>query len=129
MKNQFLAVALGATLLLPSCFGGGSGSGNNNGNAENTDNVKGLTTEQMTGSGALDNMTGFTSEIWLTKANANDYLFYPHLKGFNLDENEIQISAENIQPEDWPAKIGKADHIHRFAVLVCLFHVVFLLLK
>ena len=38
MKNQFLAVALGATLLLPSCFGGGSGSGNNNGNAENTDN-------------------------------------------------------------------------------------------
>jgi len=38
MKNQFLAVALGATLLLPSCFGGGSGSGNNNGNTENTDN-------------------------------------------------------------------------------------------
>ncbi len=70
--------------------------------------VTGLTTELMTGANALDNMT-FAYEAgeenpWLTKANTDECFFYPHLEGFNLDENGEQITAENIQPEDWPPK-------------------------
>ncbi|MBR6940338.1 MAG: Ig-like domain repeat protein, partial [Clostridia bacterium] len=77
------------------------------GNADNTDSVKGLTTAQMTGDNALNNMTfsyaqGETNP-WLTKANDDNYLYYPHLKGFNLENGE-QISAENIDPENWPPK-------------------------
>ena len=76
------------------------------------DNVKGLTTAQMTGIAALENMVfsyeeGETSP-WLAKANTQGISFYPHLRGFNLNEYGEQLSAENIQAKDWPAKAGAA---------------------
>ena len=72
------------------------------------DTVTGLTTAQMTGANALDNMVfeyGAGEESpWLTKANDDNCLYYPHLKGFNINDNGAQLSAEEIDPENWPAK-------------------------
>ena len=51
----------------------------------------------MTGGNALDNMAFTDTSIWLTKANADGCLFYPHLKGFAYD-TEPTIA-------NWPAKI------------------------
>ncbi len=72
-----------------------------------------LSTAQMTGANALDNMT-FAYEAgeenpWLTKADEVDedggYIwFYPHLKGFNLDADSAQLPADEIEAADWPAK-------------------------
>ncbi|MBR3438295.1 MAG: leucine-rich repeat domain-containing protein, partial [Clostridia bacterium] len=74
--------------------------------ADDASNVKGLTTAQMTGANALDNMVfefgdGEVSP-WQIKANGADvsgkyFLFYPHLKGFAYD-----LTAAS---EDWPAKV------------------------
>ena len=69
-------------------------------------NVTGLTTAEMTGTMALDNMTfvygpGETSP-WLVKADSADEtdgkycLYYPHLKGFKYD-----VTGDAA---DWPAK-------------------------
>jgi hypothetical protein len=64
-------------------------------------NVEGLTTAQMTGANALDNMVfeyGAGEENpWLTRANDDINSFYPHLKGFAYDS---EPTAEN-----WPPKI------------------------
>ena len=65
-----------------------------------------LSTAQMTGANALDNMT-FAYESgeenpWLTKADEADenggyYWYYPHLKGFAYDKTSAA--------EDWPEKV------------------------
>ncbi len=99
----------------------------------NGTNVTGLTTAQMTGADALsdDNMKFVFSEgeenPWLVRENncKNDY--YPHLKGFNLDEEAAQIPAESIDAENWPPKTetGTGEHKYgdtgdaRFTCSVC----------
>ncbi|MBR4766840.1 MAG: hypothetical protein IK085_08770, partial [Clostridia bacterium] len=73
-------------------------------------NVKGLTTAEMTGTDALTNLSGFSSEIWLVKADGADsadgeyYWYYPHLKGFNFNDDLTQMPADEIEAADWPAK-------------------------
>ena len=60
--------------------------------------AKGLSSDQMTGTSALNNMVGFSSDTWLTKANTNDNKFYPHLEGFAYDTSWAD--------EDWPPKLA-----------------------
>ena len=68
-------------------------------NTNDTENVKGLTTAQMTAGtytdGAVTNMPGLTSSVWLVKEGSDFYSYYPHLKGFVYD------STEDVS--DWPA--------------------------
>ena len=80
--------------------------GEESGEGETSSNVTGLTTAQMTGANALDNLVfeygGGEVSPWQTKANGADvsgnyYLFYPHLKGFDYD-----LTAAS---EGWPAKV------------------------
>ncbi|MBR0112775.1 MAG: hypothetical protein IJM02_03420 [Clostridia bacterium] len=78
-----------------------------------TSSLAGLTTADMTGLNALDNMV-FVYEDgeenpWLVKENNEFYSYYPHLKGFNFDENGNQLPAEDIRKADWPACTLKAD--------------------
>ncbi|MBR3620770.1 MAG: hypothetical protein IKN56_04620, partial [Clostridia bacterium] len=72
-----------------------------NGADDNTNNVTGLTTAQMTGENALDNMVfefGDGEESpWLTKANNENSSYYPHLKGFAYDTDPTDAN--------WPPKI------------------------
>ena len=80
---------------------------------DDTNNVTGLTTAEMTGENALENMVfeyrdGEVSP-WLTKADeAGDggkyRLFYPHLKGFNFNDDLTQMTGDEIKTADWPAK-------------------------
>ena len=89
--------------------------------------IKALTTARMTGSDALseygmlfeyDTENGEVNP-WIVKAdelnekNGNYTWYYPHLKGFNyfeVEENEaivsIQKHAEEINADEWPAKIN-----------------------
>ena len=81
-------------------------------------NVTGLTTAQMTGANALDNMT-FAYEAgeespWLVKENTCLNDFYPHLAGFNLDDSEAQIPAENIDAVNWPPKTDTGTGEHKY---------------
>ncbi|MBR6940691.1 MAG: hypothetical protein IKH65_07795, partial [Clostridia bacterium] len=85
-----------------------------NGADDDTNNVTGLTTAQMTGANALENMAfsyGPGEEnTWLTKADeAGDggkyYWFYPHLKGFNFNDDLTQMTGDEIEAADWPAKV------------------------
>ena len=69
--------------------------------------VKGLTTSEMTGSKALENMvfsySAGETNPWLTKADGKDadtseyYWYYPHLKGFVYDNSS--------EVKDWPPKV------------------------
>ena len=81
-------------------------------------NVKGLTTAEMTGANALENMSFSTAEgeesPWLVKENHCQNDFYPHLKGFNLDENKAQIPAESIDAENWPPKTDTGSGEHKY---------------
>ena len=82
------------------------------GDSADTDTLTGLSTDKMTagtyaGDGSVANMAGFSSDIWLVKEGTDDYSFYPHLKGFNLDSSGEQLSADEIAAEDWPARIAK----------------------
>ena len=81
------------------------------GDSGDTDTVKGLNTENMTGEDALNNMQFEYAEDetspWMVKATDANAIYYPHLKGFNLNEEGGQIAAENISPYDWPARIDK----------------------
>ena len=67
-------------------------------------NVSGLTTDMMTGIGALQNLSGFSADTWLVKENDSNNKFYPHLTGFNFDLNGDQLAADDIPAESWPAK-------------------------
>ena len=73
-----------------------------------SDTVKGLTTEQMTGEGALDNMLFADVDgediPWMVKANDATALYYPHLKGFNFYKEGGQMDAEDISTYDWPPR-------------------------
>ena len=73
---------------------------------EDTETAKGLTTAEMTGASALDNMVFDTTDEnpWLVKENDSAASYYPHLKGFNLDEEGQQLPAESIEAENWPPK-------------------------
>jgi hypothetical protein len=64
-------------------------------------NVKGLTTAEMTGTGALTNMGFSDTSVWLVKENTDFYTFYPHLKGFEYDN-----SGSN---SDWASRKLKAN--------------------
>ena len=92
------------------------------GNGSET-NAEGLTTAEMTGATALDNMIfecedGETSP-WLAKTNHCRNDFYPHLKGFAYDNEATD--------ENWPPKTGTGTGGHlygdkgddRFTCTVC----------
>lgn len=70
-----------------------------------TKTVRGLDTKQMTGTIALKNMVGFSSDIWIAKANDEYYFYYPHLQGFNLTSSTEQLRHEKISVFDWPPRI------------------------
>lgn len=72
-----------------------------NGADDASNNVIGLTTFEMTGSNALTSLAGFSSDKWLTKTSGSKYLYYPHLKGFEYDENPAD--------ENWPSKLNLKD--------------------
>ena len=76
-----------------------------------TETAIGLTTAQMTGSNALDYMAFEYNEDeenpWLVRESDEFYSYYPHLKGFDLDDSGAQIPAENIPKSDWPARLSK----------------------
>ena len=86
-------------------------------NQEDNDTVEGLTTDEMTGSNALEKMVFVKSieinsetinlDNWITKANdvENGYSFYPHLKGFNFDSDDKQLDAADIEPGNWPGRV------------------------
>ncbi len=84
---------------------GGVVGDNDSGNIENCDEK---TLNELTGSGALSSM-GFDTSVWMIKADkecdGRNYWFYPHLKGFEKDENGVQIDPENIPADIWPAKV------------------------
>ncbi len=92
------------------------------GNGSET-NAEGLSTAEMTGATALDNMIfdcedGETSP-WLVKTNHCRNDFYPHLKGFAYDNEATD--------ENWPPKTGTGTGGHlygdtgddRFTCTVC----------
>ncbi|MBR4767052.1 MAG: hypothetical protein IK085_09870, partial [Clostridia bacterium] len=87
-----------------SCAGAINGADND------ADNVKGLTTEQMTGISAIspENMNYIFDEgevnPWLVKENDFDYMYYPHLTGFNTDNQGSQLPASEISAGNWPPK-------------------------
>ncbi len=83
-------------------------------NGADTDTVKGLTTAQMTGGSAGNNLVfAYTAPAvspWLFRADSEEngtyYWFYPHLKGFNFDSDGKPLSdASQIAADDWPAKV------------------------
>ena len=85
--------------------------------------LTGLTTAQMTGTGALENMIFDENLIeydnpWLMKENDDSFLYYPHLVGFNKDSQGNQLAAENIATEDWPARVpnGGTDDVEKTTV-------------
>ncbi|MBQ6264965.1 MAG: Ig-like domain repeat protein [Clostridia bacterium] len=61
-----------------------------------SETVTGLSTAEMTGETALDNMSGLSSDSWLVRANADGWAYYPHLKGFAYDTDPTDAN--------WPAK-------------------------
>ncbi|MBR4765253.1 MAG: InlB B-repeat-containing protein, partial [Clostridia bacterium] len=89
---------------------------------EDTETAKGLTTVEMTGENALNNMV-FACEDgeenpWFTKANDTYGLYYPHLKGFDFKTEDgervewpaeagTQMTADEIETVYWPPKIEK----------------------
>ena len=111
-------------------FTAGGVAGRNNGTVENcfydtctcqtakpigfvvtgTYNVIGLTSAQLTGENALNNM-GVSDSAWLSKSDgASDegqyYLYYPHLKGFNYKEDGTpETDSTNISADNWPSKV------------------------
>ena len=82
------------------------------GNSSDTENVKGLTTVQMTGEGAIAETTmNFTdSSLWMTKPydiseNGKHTFYYPHLKGFNYKpDGTPETDSTKISADNWPAK-------------------------
>ena len=83
------------------------------GGSEDTINVKGLATVEMTGTKALDNMVFTYSEgeenPWLVKEDEDDYWYYPHLKGFNKKtDGTPETDSTQIPALDWPAKVEAA---------------------
>ena len=67
-----------------------------------------LTTEAMTkgtytedSKTYVENMPGFSSEIWLVKGSESGSYFYPHLKGFAYD-TETRI-------DNWPPKVSELE--------------------
>ena len=90
--------------------------------ADSISTVAGLTTSQMTGTGALEKMI-FDEIIewenpWLLKENDDSYSYYPHLMGFNKDSQGNQLAAENIDTESWPARVlnDGADDVYETTV-------------
>ena len=77
--------------------------------SEELKDVKGLTTKEMTGKGALSNMVfafgNGESNPWMEKENDRVARYYPHLKGFNFDKNGRQQDAKDIPADKWPPKI------------------------
>ncbi|MBO4748851.1 MAG: hypothetical protein J5546_00895, partial [Lachnospiraceae bacterium] len=64
----------------------------------------GLTTEQMTDPLSTILGTGLGGD-WFFLNSTSDCAYYPHLQGFDLDEEGIQMSADEIaQAGRWPAK-------------------------
>ena len=55
-----------------------------------------LTIEQMTGSGALGNMTGFAAGKWVTEANGGEMKFFLQLKVFAESDDEV-IKADSLR--------------------------------
>ncbi|MCR5377105.1 MAG: hypothetical protein K6E71_10205, partial [Lachnospiraceae bacterium] len=70
-----------------------------NGSDDGENNVRGLTTAEMTGINAMDALTGFEDENgkseWIVRENSLDTYYYPHLKGFAYDTTG--------DVKDWPA--------------------------
>ena len=91
------------------------------GNSVN-DTVIGLTTAQMTGADALSASNMFfefeegATNPWLVKTNHCKNDFYPHLTGFNLDENGAQIPSQKISAEKWPSKTNTGTGGHQYGV-------------
>ena len=84
------------------------------GNQDNSNTVKGLTTDKMTGSNADQNMEfAFgPDEVnpWLYQENDDNNYFYPHLNGVNFTKKtgipEDHVVDNSIVPvKDWPARI------------------------
>jgi The GLUG motif. len=73
-----------------------------NGSDDGENNVRGLTTAEMTGINAMDALTGFKDENgkseWIVRENSLDTYYYPHLKGFAYDTTE--------DVKDWTATIS-----------------------
>ena len=96
---------------ITNCYYDSTTSGVNSaiGDTDDTENVKGLETDKMTGKNALDNMVfeynGSETNPWMVKENDDYAKYYPHLKGFNLDEDGSQMTAANISTYEWPARI------------------------
>ncbi|MBQ7699811.1 MAG: hypothetical protein IJT49_05665 [Clostridia bacterium] len=67
--------------------------------------TKALKTAQMTSSTAAQNMVGFSEDEWLFRAADDMYSYYPHIKGFNFDENGDPLEADEVNTADWRAKI------------------------
>ena len=85
------------------------------GRVADTDDVKGLHTGEMTGADALTHMPFSEPSAWLVKENSDICVFYPHLKGFDLDADGDQMDASAIDPADWPAK---RNHSHSYGAPV-----------
>ena len=81
------------------------------GKIDDTDDVKGLHTDEMTGASALTQMPFSDPSAWLVKGTTNLYEFYPHLKGFDFNADGSQKEASAIDAADWPAKIA---HSHTY---------------
>ncbi|MBQ7957341.1 MAG: hypothetical protein IJ279_04825 [Clostridia bacterium] len=59
----------------------------------------GLRTKQMTGSGAMSNLSGFSHEYWVPTADTEFFVNYPQLDTFNssADYDLYDISVESVQ--------------------------------
>ena len=86
------------------------------------DTVTGLTTAEMTGENALDNMPGLSSDSWLVRANADGWAYYPHLKGFAYDSVSTDANwpakTEYTAPAQTVFEISNYEELNEFAVIV-----------
>ena len=77
------------------------------------DCVKGMTTAQMTGMAALDNMKFSLKQgeesPWMVRANDEFYSYYPRLKGFDKDADGSQLAPEAIGMTDWTPRKKQPD--------------------
>ena len=85
------------------------------GSVADSDDVKGLHMCEMTGADALTQMPFSEPSAWLVKENSDICVFYPHLKGFDLDADGDQMEASAIDAADWPAK---RNHSHSYGAPV-----------
>ena len=100
------------------------------GREKDSETVKGLTTDEMTGSDAMTHMVFENSSgegnAWMVRENDEFYSYYPCLKGFYINESGEPLSPGEICKTEWTSQklkdgvteISNYDELKQFAAEV-----------